>query len=220
MQNTTASPGTVVAERTYGTLTLSLSTAVDGYTVTARSGMTRHDELTNPFENKDSARDYWARVAYLAQAQMSAAQIVEKMATADGSAKWTAPAPAPAEPTARLKDFAVDRGRQVPIRRGGASTTPPGPSAIRAMLIAAIDGIVWRAGRGRDKHRTARRDALDAAGTRLLMDLDTAPGDTCRGNWSAGRLNAAGRCWLETYGYLAGGQPTGKATALLGFTAA
>ncbi|WP_033338902.1 hypothetical protein [Catenuloplanes japonicus] len=194
--------GTVIAERTYGTLTLSLTTAIDGFTVNARSGMNRHDELTKGFGAIPAARDYWGRVAYLAQAQMPASQIIEKLGQADGSYEWNAPAPAPVEPAATLADFAVDRGRQVPVRRSGAHTKPPTPATIRALLVALEHGRVWRAGRHNNKHITARRDSLDAAGSKLLLKLTPAPG-TRRGDWLYGELTDAGRKLLAQLGHAA-----------------
>jgi hypothetical protein len=160
--------GTVIAERTYGTLTLSLTTAIGGFTVAARSGMIRHDELTKGFENKDAAREFWGRVAYLAQAQMSAAQIIEKL-TADSSYEWNAPAPV--EPAARIADIYGVRRTQVRPTMAGAHLTPlsapqqaalqtavngqvslqPGISrpTLRALVRKGYGEAIWQAGLGR-----------------------------------------------------------------------
>lgn len=136
MQEVTSTAGTVIAERTYGTMTLSLSTATGGFTVTARSGMNRHDELTKGFKSKDTARDYWARVAYLAQAQMSAAQIVEKLA-ADQPATTAPAAPQPA----RIADIYGVRKAQVRPTMAGAHLKPlTGPQ--QAALATAVNGVV------------------------------------------------------------------------------
>jgi len=138
MNDLTVTAGTVMAERTYGTLTLSLVTAKGGFTVAARSGMIRHDELTKGFADKSGAREFWGRVAYLALAQMSAAQIVEKMA-ADQPAAHTA---APAEtPSARIADLYGTRQAQVrPTMAGAHLADLTGPQL--AALTAHRDGVV------------------------------------------------------------------------------